>query len=41
LPFLHFCKKYDICTGNLGAWNFGFGKIFQNPKCYFFKKILQ
>jgi hypothetical protein len=26
LPFLHFCKKYDICTGNRDALTFGFGK---------------
>ena len=26
LPFLQFCKKYDICTWNWNALTFGFGK---------------
>jgi hypothetical protein len=28
LPFLHFCKKYDICNGDGDALTFGFGKIY-------------
>jgi len=29
LPFLHFCKKYDICTFNGGVWSCALGKLSQ------------
>ena len=41
LPFLHFCKKYDICNLSRGALTGAFGKISKVLKSRIFVRSSQ